>query len=87
MLETEGAHGIEAKLEAGVERSSPLPFVAGALGSVALSAGLMLSGRRHAAQFVGQWAPTLLLAGVFTRLARLERMHVVSGSAGGAGVH
>jgi hypothetical protein len=90
MLEKETQQGIEGKFEAGAERAPAFPFVAGALGSIALSAGLMLAGRREVAQFVGQWVPTLLLIGVYNKLTRVE--HGVAGrrfaaGAEAAGVH
>ena len=39
-------------------------------GSVALSLGLFMSGRRWESIFVGLWAPTLLTAGLFYKLLR-----------------
>ena len=41
-----------------------------ALGSIAASAALKLSGRDHWALFVGQWPPTFLLFGLYHRLIR-----------------
>jgi hypothetical protein len=35
-----------------------------------VSAALQASGKRHASLFVGQWAPALLLLGIFGRLVR-----------------
>ncbi len=43
-------------------------FVGGSVGSVAASAALHGMGRRKQGLFVGQWAPTLMGAAVFTRL-------------------
>ena len=89
MLEKETQQRIEEKFVAGVEQAPSFPFVAGALGSIALSAGLMLAGRRDVAQFVGQWVPSLLLIGVFNKLTRLERGYAGQRFAGTetAGVH
>jgi hypothetical protein len=47
---------------------SPDIFLAGAAGSVALSLLLRLTGRDHDAHFVGQWAPTLLLVGLYRKI-------------------
>ncbi|GEM_PF-1311554 len=47
-------------------------FLSLALGSVALSALLRLSGRRDDAQFVGQWVPTILTLGLYNKLVKLE---------------
>jgi hypothetical protein len=49
---------------------SPDLFLTGAAGSIALSLILRVTGRQHDAQFVGQWAPTLLLLGLYTREGR-----------------
>lgn len=38
------------------------------LGSVLASAALYIAGRRQTALFVGEWAPTLLTAGLFYKL-------------------
>jgi hypothetical protein len=49
-----------------VEELSPGIFLTGAAASVAFSLLLRITGRQHDAQFVGQWAPTLLLLGLYT---------------------
>lgn len=57
------------------ERTSKVPsgaFLGLAVASIAGSAALMLSGRRQAALFVGQWVPTLLLIGVYNKVVKLE---------------
>jgi hypothetical protein len=41
-----------------------------ALGSIATSLTLKLSGRDKDALFVGQWAPTFLLLGVYNKLVK-----------------
>jgi hypothetical protein len=38
------------------------------LASVLLSATLYLTGRRHTALFIGEWAPTILSAGLFYKV-------------------
>jgi len=43
-----------------------------AIGSIGLSAALHLAGRKHDAQFVGQWVPTILLLGLYNKLVKLE---------------
>jgi hypothetical protein len=88
MLESQAQQGREMSqtFEDQAERAPSFPFVAGALGSIALSAGLMLTGRREVATFVGQWVPTLLLIGIFNKLLRIENQRSL-GAAPGAGVH
>lgn len=41
-----------------------------AIGSMAASAALMLTGRKQIANFVGQWAPSLLIIGVYNKIAK-----------------
>jgi len=43
-----------------------------AIGSIAASAALMAQGRKAAANFVGQWAPTILLLGLYNKLVKVE---------------
>lgn len=47
-------------------------FLTLAVGSIGLSLALQLSGRKHAANFVGQWVPTILLLGLYNKLVKLE---------------
>lgn len=48
-------------------------FISLAAGSVLLSAALALFGRQKAlANFVGLWAPTLVLAGLYKKISQLE---------------
>lgn len=41
-----------------------------ALGSIAASLTLKISGRQKDALFVGQWAPTFLVLGVYNKLVK-----------------
>ncbi len=50
-----------------VERLSPRTLVAGAALSVGASLLLRMLGRKHDALFVGEWAPTLLLLGLYVK--------------------
>jgi hypothetical protein len=45
-------------------------FLWAALGSIATSLTLQVSGRPHASTFVGQWAPTLLILGLYNKLVK-----------------
>jgi hypothetical protein len=47
-----------------------IAFLGVALGSMALSLALLLTGRRQAANFVGQWAPTILIMGLYNKLVK-----------------
>ena len=46
-------------------------FLWAALGSIGVSLALRLSGNRHDALFVGQWAPTFLLLGLYNKLVKV----------------
>ena len=55
------------------EQTAKLPsdtFLWLALGSIATSLALKISGRHQDALFVGQWAPTFLLLGVYNKLVK-----------------
>jgi hypothetical protein len=41
-----------------------------ALGSMAASAALQVAGNKHASMFVGQWAPSFLLFGIYNKLVK-----------------
>ena len=45
-------------------------FLWAALASIGIALLLKITGRRHSALFVGQWAPTLLLLGVYNKLVK-----------------
>lgn len=47
-------------------------FLTVAIGAIAISLLLMLTGRRDLANFVGQWAPTILIMGLYNKLVKLE---------------
>jgi len=41
-----------------------------AVSSMAASAALQISGNKHASVFVGQWAPSFLLFGIYNKLVK-----------------
>ena len=45
-------------------------FLGLAVGAMAASAFLFLTGRKNWANFVGQWAPTLLILGTYNKIAK-----------------
>jgi hypothetical protein len=58
------------------QQTAKLPsdlFLWAALASMGVSLGLQLGGRRsqHASLFVGQWAPSLLLFGLYDKLVKV----------------
>ena len=57
------------------QQTAKLPsdtFLWGALGSIGLSLVLELTGKKEAANFVGHWAPTILILGLYNKLVKLE---------------
>lgn len=46
-------------------------FLWGAGAAIVGSVFLQLSGRQHESLFVGQWAPTLLILGLYNKLVKL----------------
>ena len=45
-------------------------FLWAAVGSIGTSLTLQLTGQRHASTFVGQWAPTFLILGLYNKLVK-----------------
>jgi hypothetical protein len=57
------------------QQTAKLPsdlFLWAAFGSIAGSLAFNVSGKSHAALFVGQWAPTFLLLGIYNKLVKLH---------------
>ena len=57
------------------EQTAKLPsdlFLWVAVGSMAVSLGLQLFGRSKTSMFIGQWAPSLLIMGLYNKLVKLE---------------
>ena len=55
------------------EQTAKLPsdtFLWAAVASMAASATLQAMGNKHASIFVGQWAPTLLIFGLYNKLVK-----------------
>ena len=55
------------------QQTAKLPsdwFLWAAVGSIATSLTLQMSGKPHASTFVGQWAPTLLILGLYNKLVK-----------------
>lgn len=43
-----------------------------AAGTMALSLGCFLAGKKHTGIFFGQWAPSLLIIGLYNKLVKVE---------------
>ncbi len=46
-------------------------FLWAALGSIGLSAGLQIMGKQQMSNFVGHWAPTFLILGLYNKLVKV----------------
>ena len=57
------------------QQTAKLPsdtFLWAALGSIGLSLGLQMAGKKEMSNFVGQWAPTFLILGLYNKLVKLQ---------------
>lgn len=57
------------------EQTAKLPsdtFLWLALASMGVSLSLQLLGQRHKSLFIGQWAPSFLLLGLYNKIVKLE---------------
>ncbi len=57
------------------QQTAKLPsdlFLWAAVGSIAISLGLQIAGRKKDALFVGQWPAPFLLLGLYNKLVKLE---------------
>lgn len=65
----------EGRVAMGIEkRTARVPsdvFLWTALGSMAGSLVLALSGKQKAANFVGQWVPTILIFGLYNKIVKV----------------
>ena len=55
------------------DQTAKLPsdtFLWAAIGAMTISATLQLAGNKHASVFVGQWAPTILILGLYNKLVK-----------------
>jgi len=66
----------EGPIARGIEQqTAKLPsdlFLWAALGSIGLALALQMMDRKEHANFVGHWAPTLLILGLYNKLVKLE---------------
>ena len=66
----------EGPVAAGIEQqTAKLPsdlFLWTAIGCMAVSFGLQLAIQKHVSLFIGQWAPSILIMGLYNKLVKLE---------------
>ncbi|AKJ00469.1 hypothetical protein ATI61_104124 [Archangium gephyra] len=61
---------VTTNVEMQTRRIPSIGFLGVAIGCMAASALLMISGRKTWANFVGQWAPTILILGTYNKIAK-----------------
>jgi hypothetical protein len=66
----DGAEKITHLTESMASKTPTLLFLFAALAAVAISAALQLGRKRHLSLFIGQWAPSLLLFGLYNKLSK-----------------
>jgi hypothetical protein len=57
------------------QQTAKLPsdlFLWSALGSMAISLGLKIAGKKHEALFVGQWAAPFLVLGLYNKIVKTQ---------------
>ena len=57
------------------QQTAKLPsdtFLWAAVGSISVSLALMMMGQEKKANFVGQWAPTILILGLYNKMVKLH---------------
>jgi hypothetical protein len=47
-----------------------ITFLMAAIGAMAVSAGLVMSGRKQWGNFIGQWVPSILVLGTYNKIAK-----------------
>jgi hypothetical protein len=57
-------------IESKTSKLPSLTFLGLAVGAMAASATLVLTGRKEVGNFVGQWAPSILIMGLYNKLAK-----------------
>jgi hypothetical protein len=61
---------LTTRVEMATRHIPSIGFLGLAVGAMAASAFLIVSGRKNWANFIGQWAPTLLILGTYNKLAK-----------------
>jgi hypothetical protein len=68
-------HGLGSVARAIEDQVARLPddtFLCAALGSMGLSLALQLMGKQQLSNFVGHWAPTILVMGVYSKIVKVH---------------
>jgi len=57
-------------IESQTEQIPSVAFLGFAIGAMALSWLFLATGRRNIANFIGQWAPTILIMGLYNKVVK-----------------
>jgi hypothetical protein len=57
-------------VESQTSRAPSLVYLGLAVSAMAASAALVLTGRKQLGNFIGQWAPSILIMGVYNKIAK-----------------
>ena len=58
---------VTGKVEEQTSKAPSVLFLGAAIGAMAASAALVLAGRKQLGNFIGQWAPTILIMGAYNK--------------------
>ncbi len=61
---------VTSKVEEQTSKMPSLLFLGFAVSAMAASAALVLTGRKQLGNFIGQWAPSILIMGVYNKVAK-----------------
>ena len=61
---------ITASIEKFTSKAPSTLYLGLALGSMAVSVGLQIAGRKHESLFIGQWAAPFLLMGIYNKMVK-----------------
>lgn len=74
-METQDTEQREGPMARAIEtQTSKIPsdwFLWSALGSIGISLGFVLTGKKEIGNFIGQWAPTFLLLGLYNKVVKV----------------
>ena len=65
-----GEDRVTTTVEEGTSRVPSLLFLGLAVGAMAASAAFVLTGRKQLGNFIGQWAPSILIMGTYNKIAK-----------------
>jgi hypothetical protein len=66
----EGEKKINKYTEKAASKTPSLLFLAGALGSIAISLFLQIRGKKQWSLFVAHWVPSLMMFGLYNKMAK-----------------